>query len=277
MTLYLISDVARFFNISSQTLRYYDQIGLLHPGYVDLRTGYRYYTLENFNTLYLIRELKDLGFSLREIQDYCQAKNMQQMERSLKKKRQECLRKISELQKISNRISFYEEALKTLHNGNRKSHCRIETFPVRNAFMIQANFRAEDIRQYIAVAYQSYMSSPDIAQRRERSHVVLIISEENICRREFRIYDGIGILTDRPASGKNNIRFMSGEYAILDHVGGYETTYRSYQKLFSYLQQEGYEAAGCATEVSVTNITMTEQVDQFVTQLQIPIRKRQKN
>ena len=58
---------ARLSEVSIKTLRYYDDIGLLLPAFVDDWSGYRYYTLDQLPRLYRILALKDLGFSLDEI------------------------------------------------------------------------------------------------------------------------------------------------------------------------------------------------------------------
>ncbi len=44
--MFLIGELAKLFNISTDTLRYYDKIGLLKPKY-DKDNGYRYYTYRN--------------------------------------------------------------------------------------------------------------------------------------------------------------------------------------------------------------------------------------
>ena len=59
---------ARLSEVSIKTLRHYNDIGLLTPAYVDDWSGYRYYTLEQLPRLYRILALKDLGFSLDEIE-----------------------------------------------------------------------------------------------------------------------------------------------------------------------------------------------------------------
>ncbi len=53
--------------VSVVTLRYYDEIGLLKPSYVDNFTGYRYYTAEQVPRLNRIVGFKELGMSLDEI------------------------------------------------------------------------------------------------------------------------------------------------------------------------------------------------------------------
>jgi DNA-binding transcriptional MerR regulator/effector-binding domain-containing protein len=62
-----IGEFARLGQISIQTLRYYDTIGLLKPDDVDPFSSYRYYTLEQLSSLVRILALKDMGFSLDQI------------------------------------------------------------------------------------------------------------------------------------------------------------------------------------------------------------------
>ena len=53
--------------ISSDTLRYYDDIQLLNPDYINPSNNYRYYNEEQVKELLYIMELKDCGFNLEEI------------------------------------------------------------------------------------------------------------------------------------------------------------------------------------------------------------------
>lgn len=62
-----ISTVARLAQVSVRTLRYYDQIGLLRPRWVDPVSGYRWYAPDQLHRLHRIVVLKDLGFRLTEI------------------------------------------------------------------------------------------------------------------------------------------------------------------------------------------------------------------
>jgi DNA-binding transcriptional MerR regulator len=59
---------ARLAQVSVRTLHHYDDIGLLAPADVDDRTGYRWYSAEQLARLHRILALRDLGFSLTEIQ-----------------------------------------------------------------------------------------------------------------------------------------------------------------------------------------------------------------
>jgi DNA-binding transcriptional MerR regulator len=62
-----IGNFARIGQVTIQTLRHYDDMGLLQPVEVDALTGYRYYTLDQLPRLHRILALKDLGFSLEQV------------------------------------------------------------------------------------------------------------------------------------------------------------------------------------------------------------------
>ena len=66
-----IGDFARRCQTTIKTLRYYDQLGLLVPDYIDNFTNYRYYGPGKVEEMRQITELKDIGFTLDEIKRYC--------------------------------------------------------------------------------------------------------------------------------------------------------------------------------------------------------------
>ena len=63
-----IGEIAAFFGVSVKALRVYEKTGILKPVKVDEKTGYRYYTADQVKQLDAILELRELGFSLLEIQ-----------------------------------------------------------------------------------------------------------------------------------------------------------------------------------------------------------------
>jgi DNA-binding transcriptional MerR regulator len=62
-----IGDFSKLSQVSVKTLRFYDEIGLLKPTYVDRFTGYRYYGANLLSRLNRILIFKELGFALDEI------------------------------------------------------------------------------------------------------------------------------------------------------------------------------------------------------------------
>jgi DNA-binding transcriptional MerR regulator len=66
--MFSIGDFARHGRVSVRMLRHYDAIGLLRPAHVDPFTGYRSYRAEQLSRLNRVIALKDLGFTLQQVQ-----------------------------------------------------------------------------------------------------------------------------------------------------------------------------------------------------------------
>jgi DNA-binding transcriptional MerR regulator/effector-binding domain-containing protein len=66
--MFSIGDFAGLGRVSVRMLRHYDAIGLLRPAHVDEFSGYRYYTAAQLKVLNRVVALKDLGFTLQQVQ-----------------------------------------------------------------------------------------------------------------------------------------------------------------------------------------------------------------
>jgi DNA-binding transcriptional MerR regulator len=66
--MFSIGEFARHGRVSVRMLRHYDTIGLLQPACVDPVTGYRFYQAGQLADLNRLIALKELGFSLQQVQ-----------------------------------------------------------------------------------------------------------------------------------------------------------------------------------------------------------------
>lgn len=63
-----VTEVARRFHVSADTIRHYTKLKLLAP-IRDPKNGYRYYRLQDESTLRFVLSAKKLGFGLKDIQN----------------------------------------------------------------------------------------------------------------------------------------------------------------------------------------------------------------
>ena len=91
--LFRISDVAKMFRVSTGTLRHYEKAGLLCPEHTDQETGYRYYSVRQFEVLNTIRYLRALDMPLTEIEDFLKNKDIDRIEEKLRQQKQTVLKK----------------------------------------------------------------------------------------------------------------------------------------------------------------------------------------
>ena len=101
-----IGQVSKLFEISKDTLRHYDKIGILKPE-VNETNGYRYYYEEDLEKLGLILETKYLGIPLSEIKETIESESLIQYKNLVEKQEEsdkETNRRIKDKRKTLTRI-----------------------------------------------------------------------------------------------------------------------------------------------------------------------------
>ena len=106
---YTIGEVAKKLQISTRTLRFYEEKDLVRAAYTK-ENGYRFYTEEQIRQIELILFLKELGFSLKQIKIFSQDEHgSQSLELLLKEQYQENQRKIDEISKKQAQIKHLQK------------------------------------------------------------------------------------------------------------------------------------------------------------------------
>ena len=72
-----IGEFSNICKVSTKTLRYYAEIGLLEPSEVNPESGYRYYAIEQLEKMLFINRLKAYSFSLDKIKAILQSEEIQ--------------------------------------------------------------------------------------------------------------------------------------------------------------------------------------------------------
>lgn len=104
---YMIGEVAELLNMSPQSLRFYDKVGVVVPAYTDPKTGYRYYSYDQIHYIDRIKYLQRFGFKLEDIRDALAANDVSQF-RKLLVQRQDTIRKeVSHLQGLLDELDWY--------------------------------------------------------------------------------------------------------------------------------------------------------------------------
>jgi len=106
--IYSIGDLARKFEVSLRTLRFYESRGLLTPS----RAGHhRRYGRQDADRLTVILKAKKLGFTLAEIREMIAAEGGEASRHALKLSREKCLAQIARFER---KLAETEEALAEL-------------------------------------------------------------------------------------------------------------------------------------------------------------------
>lgn len=97
--MYSIGQFSIMLNVNKKTLRYYDEIGLFKPVYVDKTNQYRYYGENQIEIIKEIIRLRDIGIPLEQISTIVKNKNHVQLMETYNQR----LHEIEESQKLLER------------------------------------------------------------------------------------------------------------------------------------------------------------------------------
>lgn len=111
--MYTIGKLSKICDLPIKTLRYYDDIGLLKPSYIDSETNYRYYDYDKIEAIKIILLLKSLHIPLADIKqiiesaDHVQWNSIIEQKKflNLQSKNNKSLKKIEEMEQLKIKIA----------------------------------------------------------------------------------------------------------------------------------------------------------------------------
>lgn len=95
--MYKISDFAEITGLSKETLRYYAEVKLLEPAYIDPKNNYRYYDDGSYFLAMLLAKLRRFGFTIQEMISVMEDESFTNLEELLNNKRKKIQLQIEDL------------------------------------------------------------------------------------------------------------------------------------------------------------------------------------
>lgn len=111
-----IGEAAKAVNVTSETLRHYDRIGLVKPSMTDESTNYRYYTKQDIVRINTVRALQQMDLPLQKIKEVLAFDDLEKIIEFLTAAEKKADEKMALLQyskaKIQLAKSIYEDTLR---------------------------------------------------------------------------------------------------------------------------------------------------------------------
>ncbi len=268
-----IGEFAELRNITTETLRHYDRIGLLKPIEVDPKTGYRYYSILQYEKLGTIKELRQLGMSIDEIKKYFNNRNLKQSVNILKDKHDELRKKIKELQQLEESIS---EKIKHLEDISKVSDFEgivIKEIEEREIVTFNKSIKNEIDLSYACLELENALKeiSPILASNRYGA----IIKQKDI---ELNKYTESIVMflfiKDKKNINENYIKKITkGTYACMYYKGSIWDIEVNLKNMILYIEKEGYRVCGDVLQIVQIDISVTDKSEEVLFEIQIPIKK----
>ena len=270
-----IGEFSNICKVSTKTLRYYAEIGLILPDEIKPENGYRYYSIEQLETMLFINRLKSYNFSLEEIKTILKSEELQdeKLYFALNKKKKE----------IEQQVKDFEKTLSELNN---------DILNLQRGKSIMSYLENIDV-QLVEVPMMYLLSIRKMVQEYE------FAEEYKKCFNKLfkKIQDNKLTIIDPPM-----VLFHSAEYTpfgldtefaipIKDYVTGtrdfhpglclktvvhgpYSNLSSVYTKQREWAEKEGYESSNALYEVYVTDPTQVAKESDLITEVYYPVKKK---
>jgi DNA-binding transcriptional MerR regulator len=272
-----IGKMAEFNQVSVQTLRYYDKIGVLIPKYIDEKTRYRYYDISQSARLNMIKYMKTIDIPLVRLKKLLDKRDLDQIFYTLSEQSEKLDSKIAELIKIKSAVEAYIKNY-FIYTQTPLDTVIKEQLPQRKIFSYTENVNL-DIRDYSFI--ESIISR--FRQTLDKNKVPVDYSFDvgTIIRQKFidRIEEGqlinseIFVFVDENVENRDNIEIVpESDYLCLyfdDHLKGTESA----QKLLKFTKDNHYRIQGDLLWEVIANFPMLNDTPlNIFSKIQIPVK-----
>ena len=234
---FTIGEISKLFNINKKTLRYYDEIDLFKPSYVDEHNKYRYYSIDQFECLETIQYLKELGLTLNKIKYHLNTLNLSSIVDSLEYQKHIIDEKISELRQMKEKVDISYKGVELL------------------------------VRKLAQVSeYKVSLTYGDVG---------ISIFKHNLEKKVYTQYNSAFAIVEEGQYEKNLIKvFPKAKYLSIRYNGYHKDAPKYYEKLDKYISENNYEIIDDSIEIQLVDPSLITFKSEMVSEIQIPVRRR---
>lgn len=259
---YRIGEISRLYGVGPDSLRYYEELGILKPHRGE--NNYRMYHIHDLWRLNVIRDLRELGFSMAQIQDYLEHRTLASTEELLTKELSLIRERIRKLQDLQANI---EDRLSVLKEIQRQPLGVIEEkyLEERRCYTISSGYRMDE--EMDMLIKQLINKNPDrlyiIGNNRIGSVIPLAAAKSG----SYNDYSQVFIIEK---SGDGSI--PAGRYLTVSYNGASDNNAAYIPAMLDYARERGLTPAGPVLELLLADIHQTEQETERRTELQLLCR-----
>ena len=269
-----IGEFSNICKVSTKTLRYYAEIGLILPNEINPENGYRYYAIEQLETMLFINRLKSYNFSLEEIKKIIDAGEEQdeKLFLALTRKKKEVEKQVEEFEKtidqLANDIATLKQG-KSIMSYLESIDVQLVEVPMMYLLFIRKMVHEYDIAEEYDYCFRKL--SRTIADDKLTVLAPPMVLFHNS---EFSP-SGLDIEFAIPVKEYiTGTRVFSPGLCLKTVLyGSYSELSSVYTKQREWAEKEGYESSNALYEVYVTDPSQVTQESELITEIYYPVKK----
>lgn len=247
---YTVGEVSKIFNVSTDTLRFYDKINLVKP-WMTGDNGYRYYSKAQFEMISTIILLRSIGTPIQKLSTILNQEDASGIEQELLQQIKDIDLKIIELQNLRTQAAVLCE--------NIKDTCYDEEITVRRVprlWLLSKEFGAEDELDIEAILKTNNATRGDWVSF---ANIISTLEEERLRAGDYHTYKKYGYLSEYPCETDSeyleiiesrlcvccSARVDRIDHKDIDHI---------YCSMLEFIDHNGYTIIGDAIERHVLDL-----------------------
>lgn len=264
---YKIGEISKLFHIGMDSIRYYEEIGILKP-YRNPENNYRLYTLEDLQKLTTIREMLSLNFSTAEIKEFEKtrtiASTLDLFQKELNVINDHIVTLLQQKEDINSRINALQNAL----DQTKDSSIKVLDLYERPCIMISDTNIPDNYVNYSLMEYMQ-IHPQRISTIGNCDCYTLDIEGSNPESDYYRtknvfFYSATG-------NYRSNYSLPGGKYLSLTYTGSLKKTKQLMPDLFRYAKTHRLKVIGDPIEFCHIDNYETNDENEYVTELQLPV------
>jgi len=249
-----IGDFSKISHVTTKTLRYYDEIDLLKPKYINPENGYRYYDLLQLETILFIKRLKDYSFSLDEIKrlsENNQDKTL--LQTKINQKKREIEKKLQDysilLERLENDVATLERGMNIMSYLNQIEVKLTET-PEMNILSIRKQMNVNDYGKYLAQLFRKISTE----KLTPVGPPMTIYHSQEYDPENYDMEIAVPIVEKIEGTRKLSA-YLSAKSSF---TGYYSELPAVYVKISEWIEKQGYQISGSPYDIYITDPTTTD-------------------
>lgn len=268
-TYFSVGEISKLTNVPIQTLRYYDKMGLLKPAYINEQNNYRYYSINQFIKIDLLKQCKLIGLSLKEIEELLKDEiTSDSMLEIIDKQRKVLDQKIKKMESVKSYIDFLEGRIKESKEvkeneifikENEERVVRRYDCEIKNQKDLELNLRKVliDAEKYNwMMNYEIvFEASLDVLKKENRTEytAIMLYNNEDIKENSKRVI------------------LPKGKYLTMYYDDRSTNNFKYYKKMIDYIEKNNIKTTGYFNEFSILARINSNEVEKSIIQLEIGI------
>ena len=272
--LFSIGEVAKYQNISKQTLIFYDKAGVFRPAWVDPANGYRYYSASQLDYLDTILIMKQIGFSLQEIKDHMQHYDLDSSLAMLRRQLDVIDQKVAGLKQVRRRVQNRCDQMEAA-----RAHCapgqpgiELEDAPEQELFCLPVE--PPYTMREISIATKQCFARAAAGALPVFYQCGVVVPLEKIRAGQYTEAALAFLPMERAGQESCVRRLPAGRRACIYHVGDYLSVGRSYEKLLAWCWEQGLRVCSDSYELCINDYLTTHDESEYITKIAFYVKEQ---